>query len=266
MKIAGSNGHRLASATFGTNVSMGIDLPDVLDAHQPSQGKALSFNGLLTNRILTALPGDDFAYLLPKLEPIAFVERRECYRLATTPEFVIFPETAVFSHISIFEDGTATGGAIIGNDGIVGLSHLFNSAASPQTTEVTVTGNALKISLELMKEEFARGGAMQKLVLEYASKRLAQLSQRAVCNTRHMLAQRLCSWLLMVKDRTGLEQLPLTHEQMSAHLGARRAGVTASCNALRTNGIIEYRRGNILIKDRQGLEASACECYRILKN
>src|SRR6266545_1102852 len=105
---------------------------------------------------------------------------------------------------------------------------------------------------------------MQRLLLGYASSRLAQLSQRAVCNGRHGLGDRLCTWLLMVHDRAGKDPLPLTHEEIGHHLGARRAGVSISCSALRDNGIISYQRGYISILDRRRLDAAACECYRML--
>jgi CRP-like cAMP-binding protein len=123
----------------------------------------------------------------------------------------------------------------------------------------------VRIRLESIKQEFARAGGFQKAIFSYTNSRLSQLSQRAVCNGRHTLQQRLCTWLLMVRDRTTEEQLPLTHELIAMQLGARRAGVTNACNALKDCGILGYRRGSIRILNRALLEAAACECYGALR-
>jgi CRP-like cAMP-binding protein len=123
----------------------------------------------------------------------------------------------------------------------------------------------VRIRLECIKQEFARAGGFQKAIFSYTNSRLSQLSQRAVCNGRHTLQQRLCTWLLMVRDRTTEEQLPLTHELIAMQLGARRAGVTNACNTLKDCGILGYRRGSIRILNRALLEAAACECYGALR-
>jgi CRP-like cAMP-binding protein len=120
------------------------------------------------------------------------------------------------------------------------------------------------MSAEVLNQEFADGGAIQRLLLAYAGARMAQLSQRAVCNGRHSVIERLCSWLLMIHDRVGDDQLPLKHEQIARHLGTRRAGITEAAINLRDSQLISCSRGQIRITDRQGLEMAACECYRTL--
>ncbi|HVF55318.1 MAG TPA: Crp/Fnr family transcriptional regulator [Pyrinomonadaceae bacterium] len=227
--------------------------------------KPVPFNGLLTNKLLTALPGEDFARLLPHLKPVSlsFGERLNGDEVGVS--YAYFPETAVISHLYFMEDGSMTSAAVIGREGIVGLSTIFDAGRPSYWTQVTIGGSALVAETEVIKREFARGGEMQSLLLGYTGTRLAQLSQRAVCNGRHRLDERLCTWLLMIHDRAGEEHLPLTHEDIAHHLGARRAGVTTSCNSLRIAGAINYRRGLIDILDRQKLEACACECYRALR-
>jgi CRP-like cAMP-binding protein len=131
-------------------------------------------------------------------------------------------------------------------------------------TQAVIPGTALRLRAKVVKDEFARGGAMQRLILAYASDHIEQLSQRAICNGRHTVEERLCSWLLMIHDRAGDDQLTLTHEQIARHLGTRRSGITDTAIALRERQIISYSRGQICIIDRPGLEMAACECYRTL--
>lgn len=226
--------------------------------------RTVPFSGLLTNRLLTALPGEDFARLLPHLEPVSVSSGEDLYAGRGSMHNVYFPETTVISHLYFMEDGSMTSAAIIGREGIVGLSRIFGAHTSAYLTQVTIGGSALRVETEVIKQEFARGGAMQNLLLNYTSIRLAQLSQRAVCNGRHKLDERLCTWLLMIHDRAGEENLLLTHEEIAHHLGARRAGITAACNGLRESGVINYRRGMMRVLNRQRLIEAACECYQAL--
>lgn len=227
--------------------------------------KPFPFSGLLTNKLLTQLPGEDFARLLPQLEPVSLSCGEDLYGRLESIHHVYFPETAVISHLYFLEDGSMTSAAIIGREGLVGLSRIFDAPPPSHLTQVTIGGSALRVETEVVKNEFVRGGEMQRLLLGYTGARLTQLSQRAVCNGRHKLDERLCTWMLMIQDRVGEEQLPLTHEEIAHHLGARRAGITTSCNVLRDTGAINYHRGMIRILDRQKLEAAACECYRALR-
>jgi CRP-like cAMP-binding protein len=177
-------------------------------------------------------------------------------------EGIYFPETAVLSQLSYLEDGSATEVAMIGNEGLVGLSALLECRANAFWTQVTVGGTALCAHVDVLLEEFRRAGSFQKQILSYTSSFLDQVSQRAVCNSRHRLEERLCTWLLMVHDRAHGVQLPLTHEMIAEHLGARRAGITSFCTLLREHGAIAYQRGLISVVDRKLLEDMACECYR----
>lgn len=226
--------------------------------------RPVPFNGLLTNKLLTALPGEDFARLLPQLEPVSLACGEDLYEFAAEMEHVYFPESAVLAHLYILADGSTTEAAMIGKDGITGLSAIFASSTPTHWTQVIIPGTALRVSAQFLREEFARGGTMQRLLLAYASARIEQLSQRAICNGRHTVAERFCTWLLMIHDRVGDEQLPLTHEKIARHLGTRRAGITEVINALREQKIIASSRGQIRVTDRPTLELAACECYRAL--
>jgi len=226
--------------------------------------KPVAFNGLLTNKLLMALPGEDFARLLPHLEPVSLSCGEDLYGAGEDIWDVYFPETAVLSHLYILEDGSTTEAAMIGKEGMTGLSAIFDSPAPTHYTQVIVTGTALRMSADVLKQEFARSESVQRLLLTYASARISHLSQRAVCNGRHTVRERLCSWLLMIRDRVGDDQLPLTHERIAYQLGTRRAGITSAVTALRDEQIISCSRGQIRIIDRQGLEMAACECYQTL--
>lgn len=218
----------------------------------------------LTNKILAGLPAPEFKRLLPFFEPVALLSGQNVTRVNESYDFVYFPESAVISHLYLLKNGGATAAAVVGNDGVVGLSAVLESRPPAYCTSVMIGGDGLRVKTQVIKQEFARGEALQRLVLTYTSKRLAQLSQRAVCNGRHKLAERLCTWLLMIDDLTAEGALPLTHADIANHLGARRAVITGCCHVLRTSGMISYKRGRIIILDRKMLEAKACECYQVL--
>ena len=226
--------------------------------------RQIHFSGLLTNQLLTNLPGPVFAAVLPYLEPVSLSAGEEIYSGGAKIESVYFPETAVISQLSYLEDGSATEVVIIGNEGLVGLPAVLESRPSTHWTTATIGGTALRTSVDVVREEFRRAGAFQTQLLAYTSCYLNQVSQRAVCNSRHRLEERLCTWLLMVHDRARGGQLPLTHELIAEHLGARRAGITSFCTLLREYGAIAYQRGVISVVNRQLLEEMACECYRTL--
>jgi CRP-like cAMP-binding protein len=228
-----------------------------------ANSKWLAFNGLLTNKLLTTLPGADFARLLPHLEPVALNGGEDLNFVGDTPEFVYFPEGAVVSHLHVLSDGGTIEADMVGREGMTGLSAIFNSHPPDHWTQVCIPGSALRVRAGVMRQEFALCGAVQQSLLSYAAARLAQVSQRAACNGLHSVEQRLCSWLLMMHDRAGVDRLPLTHERISRHIGARRAGITELATALRARGHISYSRGLIRIVDRKGLEACACECYSL---
>lgn len=227
--------------------------------------RPIPFDGILTNKLLTALPGPDLARLLSYLEPVLLKAGCNVYNLGQEVEFVYFPETAIVSHVYSLADGDMTEAAVIGNEGIVGLSAILDSKPPTYWTKVTVSGTAVKVNRDIIKHEFVRSRAMQEVLLKYMNVFLSHLSHRAVCNGSHHLEERLSTWLLMIHDRANGDPLPLTHEEIADHLGARRAGITGACNNLRTSGAIDYNRGHMKILNRNALETAACECYEALR-
>jgi CRP-like cAMP-binding protein len=219
------------------------------------------FTGLVTNKLLSSLPGRELAALLPYLEPVSFGTGEYICEQGQEVHHVYFPETVVISQLCYLDDGSSTGVAIIGRDGLLGLSAILQIKCAQHWAMATIGGTALRMRVDEVQSEFTKGGPVQRSILNYAHTRLQQVSQRAVCNSRHRLEERLCTWLLMIQDRANVSNLPLTHEAISQHLGTRRAGVTNFCNVLRDNGVIAYHRAMMTILDRNGLQDAACECY-----
>lgn len=236
--------------------------------HSPN-GNGLSrpipFDGLLMNKLLTALPGGDLAGLLSYLEPVSLKAGCNVYDLGQDVDFVYFPETAIVSHIYSLADGNTTEAAIIGNEGLVGLCGILDSHAPTYWTQVLIGGTAVKVSREFVKQQFVRSASMQEVLLRYMNVLLSHLAQRGVCNGSHLLDRRLSTWFLMIHDRANGDSLALTHEEIADHLGARRAGITSACSSLRAAGAIDYSRGQMKILDRNILQTSACECYESLR-
>lgn len=253
---------RTAIASARTNVATGESLDDQLRCRS---SEAISARRLLSNKILTAMSDEDFASLLPHLEPVSLTCGEDVCESGEPAKFVYFPETTVISHIHILQDGGTIEAAMIGREGMTGIATVFGQQQPSYWTQVTISGNALRVRMDVIKSEFAHRRGLQRLLLGCAGACLAQISQRAVCNNRHRVEERLSSWLLMMQDRVADEQLPLTHDQIARHLGVRRAGITNAVNALRDEQIITCGRARIRIIDRDALESAACECHALLR-
>ena len=223
--------------------------------------EADSLNLLLANSLLSALPAEEFSRLFPSLEPVSLAAGEVLYKLDEEMRYAYFPETAVISHLYILSEGGMTEADMVGREGMTGLSAVFNVPPPAYISEVALSGSALRARVDVLRQEFARGGALQQTLVKYAAARIALLSRRAVCNGNHRVEERLCTWLLMMHDRAGEVPLALTHERIARHLGTRRAGVTSAATMLRDRGVIDYTRGHIRVTDRAALERAACECY-----
>lgn len=229
--------------------------------HGPRRAEGDALNLLLTNSLLSALPAEDFSRLFSFLEPASLAAGDVLYKLDEEMRYAYFPETAVVSHLYVLSEGGMTEADMVGREGMTGLSAVFNVPPPSYISEVALSGSALRARVDVLRQEFARGGAFQQILVRYAAARIALLSRRAVCNGNHRVEERLCTWLLMMHDRAGDMPLALTHERISRHLGTRRAGVTSAATLLRDRGIIDYTRGHIRVTNREALEAAACECY-----
>ncbi|HUQ33571.1 MAG TPA: Crp/Fnr family transcriptional regulator [Pyrinomonadaceae bacterium] len=258
---AGRAGHGDAEAPFGARQVMRAERRT---AAERKNTESASLNALLANEILSGLPTEEFERLLPHLEPVTLVAGEDLYQFEGGVTYAYFPESVVISQLHILGDGNTTEAAMVGREGLVGLSAVFNAPQPAYWTRVLVAGNALRIRVDILKQEFGRGLTLQRKLLAYTAARMAQLSMRAVCTGSHKVDERLCCWLLMLHDRARADQLQLTHELIASHLGVRRAGITVSANALRDVAGISYSRGQLRILDRQLLEAAACECYQMM--
>lgn len=254
-------GHGDAETTFGARQVSGAARRTTPE--RQNIGVA-SLNALLANKLLAALPGDEFERLLPHLEPVALVAGEDLYQIEGGIHSAYFPETAVASQLHVLGDGNTTEAAMVGREGMAGLAAVFDAPQPAYWTRVLVAGSALRVRMDILKQEFERGRALQRVLLAYAGARMAQLSQRAVCSGRHRVEERLCCWLLMLHDRAGDEQLQLTHDLIATHLGVRRAGITGIAISLRDRDVISYSRGQVRVLDRPRLEAAACECYQMM--
>ena len=217
------------------------------------------------NRILAALPATDYARLLPDLE---FVDMPLGWTMSESGDhvnFLHFPTSGIVSLIYALEDGSSSEIALVGNEGMVGISIFMGGESMPSSTEVQSAGHAYRLSRKIMKREFALGGRLQHLALLYTQALICQTSQTAVCNQHHELDQQLCRWLLMSADRLHDNELVVTQEMIANLLGVRRPSVTIGLGQLQADGLIATSRGHITVVDRPGLEKRVCECYGVVK-
>jgi CRP-like cAMP-binding protein len=217
------------------------------------------------NRLLAALPAEEYERLVPHLELVSLPVNQVLYEVGEPIEYVYFPHQAIVSLISIMEDGSTVEAGMVGNDGMVGLPVILGGNKTSNQAFVQVAGNGMRMKAELLKSEFNRGGALQNLLLRYTQALLTQVSQGVACNRLHTIEERLARWLLTVQDRLESDQFPLTQEFIAQMLGTRRSGVTVAAGTLSKAGTIRYSRGKITILNQEDLEATSCECYRIIK-
>jgi CRP-like cAMP-binding protein len=178
---------------------------------------------------------------------------------------VYFPITSIVSLLCVMENGASAEIAVVGNEGIVGVSLFMGGETTPSRAVLQSAGHAYRLKGPLLKDEFYRAGPMQRLLLRYTQALLTQMAQTAVCNRHHSLDQQLCRWLLLSLDRLPSNELIMTQELIANMLGVRREGVTEAAGHVQQAGLIEYHRGRITVLDRPGLEARSCECYAVVK-
>ncbi len=217
------------------------------------------------NHLLAALPAAEFARLLPDLEWVSLPLGQVLYESGEQMRHVYFPTTSIVSLLYVLEDGASAEIAVVGNEGIVGVSLFMGGETTPSRAAVQSAGDAYRLKGQLLKEEFNRSGELQHLLLRYTQALLTQMAQTAVCNRHHSVNQQLCRWLLLSMDRLPSNELTMTQELIANMLGVRREGVTEAAGKLQRAGLIEYHRGRITVLDRAGLEAQACECYAVVK-
>jgi CRP-like cAMP-binding protein len=169
------------------------------------------------------------------------------------------------SLLYVMEDGSSAEIAVVGYEGLVGISLFMGGETTPSRAVVQSAGAALRLPAQLLRAEFGRSGSMQHLLLRYTQSLITQMTQTAVCNRHHSVDQQLCRWLLLSLDRLPGNELVMTQELIANMLGVRREGVTAAAGKLQEAGVIEYRRGHIKVLDRKKLEKMSCECYEVVR-
>jgi CRP-like cAMP-binding protein len=218
------------------------------------------------NRILAALPDEEFARLLPHLESVHLEKGEIVYLTGDDIQYAYFLDSGLLSFLSTTETGSTIEVAMVGNEGIVGLPVLLRNRITPHEVMVQFASEAFKLRAEALQEEFDRGKTLHEWVLRYINVLMAQIAQSSICNRFHSFEKILSRWLLTVQDRVNLDSLNLTHETISHALGVPRTAVTMAAGALQRAGVIRYSRGKIFILDHTKLEANSCECYRIIRN
>jgi CRP-like cAMP-binding protein len=178
---------------------------------------------------------------------------------------VYFPTTAIVSLLYVLENGASAEIAVVGNEGIIGVSLFMGGESTPSRAVVQSAGQGFRLKAKVMKEEFNRAGPVLHLLLRYTQALITQMAQTAVCNRHHTLDQQLCRWLLLSLDRLQGTRLVMTQELIANMLGVRREGVTEAALKLQHAGLISYARGHITVLDRKRLEKRSCECYLVVK-
>lgn len=222
------------------------------------------------NHLLAALSAAELDRLSPHLELVSMPLGTVLYESGGFLQHVYFPTTSIVSLLYVLADGASTEIAVVGNEGILGISLFMGGETTPSRAVVQSAGHGYRLKAPLLKDELNRGGGrragtLQQLLLRYAQALITQMTQTAVCNRHHSVEQQLCRWLLLSLDRLPSNSLTMTQELIANMLGVRREGVTEAAGHLQRAGFISYRRGHIEVLDRPGLEKAVCECYAVVK-
>lgn len=218
------------------------------------------------NYLLSALPSAEREYLYSQLELVKMPLGQVLHESGDKLRYVYFPTTSIVSLLYVMENGSSAEIAVVGNDGMVGLSILMGGGSMPNRAVVQSAGYGYRISIALMQTEFNRNGPVLRLLLRYTQALITQMSQTAICNRHHSIDQQLCRWLLLSIDRLPTNKLEMTQELIGNMLGVRREGVTKAAGKLHKAGLINYKRGHIAVLNRAGLEERVCECYGVVRD
>ncbi len=217
------------------------------------------------NHLLAALPPAEWARWEPALEFVELKLGQVLYESGSTLEHVYFPVTAIVSLLYVMQNGASAEIAVVGNEGLVGISLFMGGESTPSRAVVQSAGLGFRLPAQIVKDEFSRAGPVMHVLLRYTQALITQMAQTAVCNRHHSLDQQLCRWLLLTLDRLKGNEIVMTQELIAKMLGVRREGVTEGAIKLQDAGLISYARGRISVLNRKGLEARTCECYAVVK-
>jgi len=217
------------------------------------------------NRLLAALPTDGIDRLRPHLKYTELIQRQVLLKAGATIDHVYFPLQGMISLVRQLEDGVEIEVGIVGNDGLAGVQVVLGTDVMSCEAMVQLPGSALRLPADVLRAELGRSSQLKAVLLRYVQAFFGQVSQSVACNGRHTLEQRLARWMLMAHDCVEGDELMLSHEFLAMMLARRRAGVTTTLGRLKFAGLISGSHGRIVVLDRKGLEAAACECYRTVK-
>jgi CRP-like cAMP-binding protein len=219
----------------------------------------------VSNGLLSSLPSDIYQSLTKHMAPVDLSFDQVLYEAGEKVEYVYFPNNTVVSLLGFIDDGTTVEVGMVGRGGMVGIEVILGSIISPHWTTAQIPGKALRMRSSVLLELSRSYPLLNRALQDQYRSLINQFCQRSVCNSKHMLLQRLSTWLLMVSNRAGSATLPLTQDHISQRLGTRRASVTTVYSTLQKMGIINYKRGHTTILDREKLELTACECFSIIE-
>jgi CRP-like cAMP-binding protein len=233
--------------------------------HVTPSDLSLRSGDLRHNHLLASLPDDEWNRWSPLLEVVQMPLGHVLYESGVALNYVYFPITSIVSLLYVMSNGASAEIAVVGNEGIVGVSLFMGGESTPSRAVVQSAGVGCRLDAQVMKSEFNKAGPVLHLLLRYTQALITQMAQTAVCNRHHSLDQQLCRWLLLSLDRLEGDELVMTQELIANMLGVRREGVTESALKLQKAELIQYARGHITVLDRAGLEQRTCECYAVVK-
>ena len=220
----------------------------------------------LDNRLLASLGSTDWLRLQPHVDRVVLNRKESVYEPGQTLSHAYFPTTLLASLMHVTEDGDCAESALVGNDGMLGVSLFMSGTPSSGYASVLASGEAYRIPAGILMQEFERAGDTMRVLLRYTQALLTQTAQHAICARHHLVTQQVAFCLLQQADRSQSDEVLMTQEQIATRLGVRREGVTEGAGHLQRLGLIRYSRGHVEILDRDGLEEQACECYGALRN
>ena len=218
------------------------------------------------NHLLAALPAAELKRWLPQLEAVDMPLGQVLYEAGTTLSHVYFPTTAIVSLLYVMKDGDSAEIAVVGNDGLVGISLFMGGGSTPSRALIQNGGEGFRIKAAFVQKEFENSKHVLHLFLRYTQALITQMTQSAACNKHHSLDQQLCRWILLTLDRREGNVLTMTKQLIANMLGTDGKQMREGAQALQKAGLIQYGKGCITVLDRKGLEKRSCECYRVVQD
>ncbi len=237
--------------------------------HQPEididASDTIAIPSALQNHLLAGLPPADLARLTAALELVPLKLGQVLYESGETMSHAYFPTDCVISLLYVMQNGASAEIAIVGNEGMIGIALFMGGDSTMSRGIVQNAGSAYRLQARLLKDEFHRGGALNRSLLMFSAALITQMVQTAACNRHHTIDQQLCRWMLLSLDRLPTGQIRMTAKLVGNMLGLRTEQVSAATDSLITAGLIRYDSGEITVLDRAGVERRSCECYEVVK-